>query len=87
MVAVLNSECVTLVSMVRRGAMVSVATTTANDSIAVLLLPSSIEGSQISRLLKLPTSLISWMSTVNSISSLPFTRFYLNKLIATWARC
>lgn len=73
--------------MVRRGAMVSVATTTANDSIAVLLLPSSIEGSQISRLLKLPTSLISWMSTVNSISSLPFTRFYLNKLIATWARC
>ena len=87
MVAVLNSECVTLVSMVRRGAMVSVATTTANDSIAVLLLPSSIDGSQISRLLKLPTSLISWMSTVNSISSLPFTRFYLNKLIATWARC
>ena len=29
-------------SIVRRGAMVSVATTTASDSMAVLLLPSSI---------------------------------------------
>lgn len=38
-VAVLNGGEVTFVSMVRRGAMVSVATTTANDSIAVLLFP------------------------------------------------
>lgn len=53
-----RAEC-TLTSMVKEGAMVSVATTTASDSMGVRVLPSSRDGSQTRRLLKEPTSLIS----------------------------